>query len=993
MNFERLIVILPCQSLEGYSLDREADHADELLSAWSALYHPALLATARALPRWVSAQGPPKDPAGSLIMVPPSSEEILTSDWLDLAAGSGAGVIRGLEHRDPMVDAALERLDGGSGSVDPHLAADFLALGFCHLQIEVLMREAGYDMGNDIQYYEEQYYDYTGHFDRDLFEKETIAAAEAAVGGDEQSAREQLSAALGRLTDARRGLPYTYSADEDPHLLDLTLVAPTTLGESLREELAGSLPTNLLVSGRTIEQMAREEPATLAALKEALGKNAVVVIGGEFDERALPLLAPEAIVGQFRRGLDAYRRHLDQHPAIFGRRRFGLSPVLPQVLRKFGFTGAVHFTLDDGHFPTSRQSKIWWVGIDGTEVEALAQLPLDAGRSADFLDFAAKVSNTSYNEHNATAVLAHWPGQTCPWYRDLRRVAAYSPVLGEFRTITQYLEQSQSISEWTRSGPDEYRSPYLRQAVAGRQPDPISRWVRYHRRRAAADALGTLSAMVDLAAGGVGQPSSSGGLVCDVDDVEAAESSCHAELDDRLHGRLEETIGQFSRLLPRQKVAADDGYLVVNPWSFPRSVLADVSGLHQLPTVGGPIRAAGLPSVGHENAPPNGSAERKQVVVDVPAMGFAWVGAGSGSPTPPDDANRRSKKRKRRKKREERPLAEENVLRNEHFEVTINPTTGAIQAIHDYVSRGALLAQQLAFRLPRRQRPRQDGFAEEDPEKDYSLMAADEISVTSSGPVVGQIVCRGRLVSRDGERLARYVQTIEARRASPILELRIDLDVEREPDANPWNSYYAARFAWGDATADVYRGVSLASRPTERQQVESPHFVEIRSERKRITILTGGLPYHRRFGLRKLDTLLVVRGETARSFRLGIGVDLTHAVPAALGFLAPEHVHAEKAPPPSTDTGWLFHVDAKNVIATHWEPLLRDGQVAGFRVRLLETEGRRSEAHLRSFRPVASARKVDFQNEQPTELPVADDKITIDLKAHEWVQVEAEFAG
>jgi len=980
MSFDKLIVILPCQSLEGYSLDRQVDHADELLSAWSTLYHPALLATAGALPKWFSAQAPPKDPTGSLVMVPPASEEILTPDWLDLAAGSGAVVIRGLEHRGKMVEAALERLDGGPGSVDPQLAADFLALGFCHLQIEALMREAGYDMGNDIEYYEGQYYDYTGHFDRDLFQRETIAAAEAAAKGDEQAAREQLSAAFGRLTDARRGLPYTYSAEEDPHLLDLTLVAPTTLGQSLRKELAGSLPTNLLVSGRAIEQMARQEPATLAALKEALDKNSVVIIGGEFDERALPLLAPEAILGQFRRGLDAYRQHVDRHPVIFGRRRFGLSPVLPQVLRKFGFTGAVHFTLDDGHFPTSRESKIWWVGIDGTEVEALAKLPLDAGRSRDFLNFAGKVSNTSYNQHNTTAVLAHWPGQTSPWYRDLCRAAAYSPVLGKFRTVTEYLEQSQSISEWTRSGPDEYRSPYLRQAVAGRQPDPISRWARYHRRRAAADALATLSAMVDLAAGGLGQPSSTGSLVCEVDDLEAAESNGHAELADRLRVGLAETVGQFSQLLPRQNVATDDGYLVVNPWSFPRSLLADVSGLDQLPAVGGPIRAAGE------------AAGRKQVVVDVPAMGFAWVGAGSATPAPPDEASRKVKRRKRKKTREEKPLAEENVVRNERFEVTINPTTGAIQGIHDYVSRGALLAQQIAFRQPRRRRSSQDGFAEDDPEQDYSLMAADEISVTSSGPVVGQIVCRGRLVSRDGKRLARYVQTTEARRASPILELRIDLEVEREPDADPWNSYYAARFAWADATADVYRAVSLASRPTERNQVESPHFVEIRSERKRVTILTGGLPYHRRFGLRKLDTLLVVRGETARSFRLGIGVDLTHPVSAALDFLAPQNVLAQKAPPPTTGTGWLFHVDAKNVIATHWDPLLRDGRVAGFRVRLLETEGRRSETRLRSFRAIASARKVNFQNEQPTELPVADDKITIDLKPHEWAQVEAEFA-
>ncbi len=984
MNLEKLIVVLPCQSLEGYTLDRQADRADELLSAWSALYHPALLARAGALPTWVSAQQPPKDATAGLVMLPPSSEEILDPDWIEQAAQSGAGLIRHLKHRSEMVEAALQRLPGGPGPVDPQLAADFLALGFGYLQLEVLIRDAGYDMGTDVQYYDEQYYDYVGQFDRDRFQQETVAAASAAVKGDAQTAREHLRTAFSQLTDARRGLPYTYSADVDPHLLDLTLVAPTTLGASLRDQLAEDVPVNLLASGEAIEQMARQEPATLAALKEGLEKERVALIGGEYREQAIPLMSPESILDELRRGREAYQRHLGRQPAIFGRRRFGLSPVLPQILRKFGFTGAVHFTLDDGNFPTSRQAKIWWVGMDGSEVEALAQLPIDAGRATSFLNFASKVSNTSYNENNATAVLAHWPGHTTAWYGDLKRVAAYSPVLGEFRTISEYFEQSQSISEWTRSAPDAYRCPYLRQAVHGRRQDPISRWVRYHRRRAQTDALAALGAMADLAQGGGQQTTSSDAslegsreLLESLQDVEETQSGRQAERDEQLRRLADEATERFGGLIPRQEAPAQHGHLLVNPWSFSRRVLVDVSDLPRLPAVEGPVRASGE------------SAGRKQVVVEVPAMGFAWIGPESEGPEP--KKKEKLPKRRRRGRSKDLPMVEENVLRNDYFEVTVNPTTGAIQGIHDYTSRGALLAQQIAMRLPRPKRSRRDGFEEEDAEKDYSLMAADRIAVISSGPVVGQLECRGRLVSRDGELLARFVETIEARRGSPILRLTIDLDVQCEPASDPWNSYYAARFAWSDEAADVYRGVSLASKPTERSPLESPHFVDVRSGPRRLTILTGGLPYHRRFGLRKLDTLLVVHGETARSFRLGIGVNLTHPVPAALDFLASTQEQAETAPPPRDTSGWLFHVDARNVIATHWSPLWSDGQLAGFRVRLLETEGRACQVSLRSFRPVRSARKVDFQGEQPSELPAEGDKITMDLKAHEWTQVEAEF--
>ena len=86
--------------------------------------------------------------------------------------------------------------------------------------------------------------------------------------------------------------------------------------------------------------------------------------------------------------------------------------------------------------------------------------------------------------------------------------------------------------------------------------------------------------------------------------------------------------------------------------------------------------------------------------------------------------------------------------------------------------------------------------------------------------------------------------------------------------------------------------MNLANLPTELTQFESPHFLDIRRDKQRTTLLCGGLPYHRRFGLRKLDTLLVVQGETARSFRLGIGIDVPHPMAAALGFLAPPLVLA-----------------------------------------------------------------------------------------------------
>jgi len=963
MQFKDLVVLLPCTSLEDLSLDRGAEEAEELLSAWSALFHPSLVAAAGSTPRWVPAEEAPEEPGTALIAIPFSSRPLLPSDWYDRAVDAGAHLIENLQHRHQMVAAAMQILDRDERAIDPPLADDFLALGFCHFQVELLTRQLRY-MSN---------------LDEDQFQRETVAAAEAAVEGDRQAARDGLQRAFDLLTEARE---YFYPVET--HLLDLTLVESTTLGESLRRELAARVPSNLLICGDVLEQMARRDPATLTALQEALEKDTAAVIGGEYDQRAaIALLPVEAILQNVQRGLEAYERHLDRSPTIFGRRRFGLSPVLPQILDKLGFVGLLHFTLDDGRFPAGNQSKIRWKGVDSPSLEALARVPLDATRPDTFLRLSQKLGDTMDLDHVATAVFAHWPGRSSSWYEDLKRMDAYSPVLGKFITITEYFRETEQTGQVTRYRVDQYRAPYLRQAVAGCELDPISRWVRYHRRSVAAEAVQTLQTLAELIAPDAYEPPEDRLLSGRIEGCLTAESGDQPELDEQLAGCLKEATGRFVDALPRGESAGGGGLLAAGPWSFSRRLCVDVPQPASPPDGGRSIPAA------------EKSAATEQTVVDVPAMGFAWIAPGHDEPASkrPADATSRGlfgRRQGRSAKKEEPPLAEGNLLRNEFFEAQIDPVSGALRSIFSYHGRGNRLSQQIAMRLPRPQAASRHVWEADEHEKDYSIMAADELSVISPGPIVGEIVCRGRLVDRQGGRLAGFVQSMRVRRGSRVLELQIDLDIECQPGPNPWNSYYAARFAWNDPATSLYRSVNLMSRPSEAAQLEAPHFIDLRLGKVCTTILTAGLPYHRRLGLRKLDTLLVVRGERARSFQLGIGVDLRYPLPAALDLLAPQTISAASTPPLSA-SGWLFHLDARNVIATRWEPVRSAGRACGFRVRLLETEGRKVRRGLRSFRPLESARKTDFRGDAQTELSVEDDRIEIQIGSHEWVQVEATF--
>lgn len=771
------------------------------------------------------------------------------------------------------------------------------------------------------------------------------------------------------LTESRE---YFYPVEA--HLLDLTLVAPTTLGVSLRSELSKPRPANLLISGKTLAEMATAEPETLTLLQDGLKKQTAVIIGGEWDEQELPLLPLEAILAQLRRGLGSYETHLGCRPTIFGRRRFGLTPALPHLLHKLGFVGALHFTLEDGRFPSGNQSKIRWEGVDGTPLEALARLPIDATQADAFFRLPETLGQTMDLDHAATVVFAHWPGQSSVWYEDVRRMADYSSALGRIESMADYFHSTEYSGQTTRHSADQYRSPYLRQDVAAGRRNPISRWVSYYSRRVGRGRRDSGNADATRHF-----PSASGRAAPRSPVPRDRRCSCGDGIG---RGR--------SGFAPACFFGNGQENIVRSTGSSQRRVAERLSGAQSvefLPAPGrGRIRTEAPAGTGGAVWMAGQADTTKTAIVDLPAMGFAWLEAGPEPPPPPPAPARR----KRGQKQEETPpLAEGNLLRNDFFQVELHPVTGTIKSIRDFVRRENRLAQQIAFRSARPMRMAQGGRGD-DEEAHYTVMAADEIRVVSPGPLVGQIVSRGRLLDLEGQIVARFVQTLRLERGSRVLELDLELDPIREPEADPWNSYYGLRFAWGSDTMDLYRSVHLGSVSSEIAQVEAPQFIDLREEKTRTTILTGGLPYHRRFGLRRLDTLVIVRGESARRFRLGIGVDLPYPVPAALGLLAPE-VIVREASSPLAPSGWLFHVNAKNVVATAWEPVVSEDRPTGVRVRLLETEGRHTHAVLRALRPVKTARKTDFASPSPVELPVADDQVTIEIGPHEWVEVEVSF--
>ena len=109
MKIDRLIMLLPCSSLDDLRLDRNLDEATELLSGWSALWHPALIHSAQGVPSWFPATQPPQYPKDYVIVLADCCRSLLPDGWLAEAEAYGAVVLQKLKNRAEVVDAALKR--------------------------------------------------------------------------------------------------------------------------------------------------------------------------------------------------------------------------------------------------------------------------------------------------------------------------------------------------------------------------------------------------------------------------------------------------------------------------------------------------------------------------------------------------------------------------------------------------------------------------------------------------------------------------------------------------------------------------------------------------------------------------------------------------------------------------------------------------------------------------------------------------------------------
>jgi alpha-mannosidase len=906
------------------------------LNGYAALWHPAALAVCQGLPH-VAAPHDHEEAGGDFLFAVPDNPPLgLVDDWEDKARAAGAVVFQSSRDRDLTLRNLFAALRAAHGDderlcklieLPSEQVAPFYGLGYGCLVLEALFEAMAHDnalASDEI--------------------RQDLDAALAAVD-DPDAMRTHLQSAADRLLAARE-VVYPVNL----YVVDLLMLDETRLDVPWPAAWAAGQPLNVLACARLLERLGEQTGGRLTELREKVAADLVEVIGGPYVEREDPLLPPESQLWNLVHGQAVYQELLGKEVTVFGRRRFGLQAHLPLLLQTTGITHALLVSFDESSLPPHHATVISWSSSDGKQVDAFTRAPQPADSPQTYFHLAHYLHQTIMQDQAATLALLHRGEPASVWYGDWLELTRLAPALGRWVSLSSYFNEVVAGDYTSPASPDEFQGDYLLERTAGPEDaersryavaNPISAFARQQRGRRRLDAAWTFAAILAALGGEVGDMDGTpfGPYLAGVED--RFESGGEPDLTvpfDR------SAVALAQRLVARGQ-AGNSGWLVLNPCSFIRRVALELPGVTAAIPTGGPVKASQL------------DGDLARVVVEIPALGFAWLPAQG--PTGPAPTTRIR-------------LADERAVRNEFFEAEIDPQTGGLRGLRDHRTRINRLGALLVY-------------------NPGSVMWAQKVQVTSAGPALGEVVAEGVLADNDGQVQAHFRHRYRAWLGRPLLELRIELRPVVKAQGYPWEDFYAARFGWRDESATLLRGTFGAATPTSHTRPETPDFLSVSNGGRTNTVLfPGGLPFHQRHGSRMLDVLLVCHGETESVFDLGIGLDREQPAQTALGLTSPVAVvPCSQGPPHVGAAGWLFHLDAPNVLLTSLRPLT-DG-APGVVARLLESAGHGGPAGLRCVRNPVRAFVQDVSGNALTDLAVEGDSVQVDVGANDLVQVRIEF--
>jgi hypothetical protein len=995
MTPRELILLSPYRLPAQHPLTLANEDMAAWLNGYSALWHPVALWRATSPPRVESSYDHETPRPGHVYVVPESPPSLLPDDWPEKVHAAGAFTCKSTPDRATTLanlQAALKDADEASGklaALPEGTVAPFLAVGMGYMLLAALSEAMEHenllesnDFWNDLQRA------VAASADLELPAPEnTPPAADAPTAPPEAHEGPppdevapapvadtpttpawltHLQSAVRRLLTAREMLyPVTI------HLLDILLLEDQNLDNPWPASAVAGQPVNVIASAGLLERLKRDHPEALAELAEAVKNERAEVCGGDYLEREDALLPVESQLWNLRKGLALTRQFLGSDVRVYARRRFGAHTQLPTWLNQHGLTRALLLPFDDSQMPSYTSTVVTWATQDGKQIECFVRKPFPTDSVDTFFNLGHHLFKTTREDHTATLAFLHGKGQALPWYEDLLLLSNLAPVAGRWDMFSTYFGEVTAGEYVGNFGPDDLHFDYLSERVpldnaadTGGQtvrphpsPAPVSGFARHVRLRRRLDTCWTLAAL-QRGLAGRNDPQHAEAALSDLEDQleRVAANTTPPETLARLAELEKQITGNLAERLTARATATQPGWLLLNPCSFTRRLALELDCRGLPIPLADPVKAFQIDS------------DKLRVVGEVPPLGFAWFPQAGPPGTPPPVSRMR--------------LADERSVRNEFFEAEIDPATGGLRAIRDHKSMLNRVSQRLIFRPG-------------------SVMKATQIKTISTGPALGEIVSEGALLGAQNQVLAKFRQRFRAWLGRPILDLRIELYPEQPPAGYPWHAYFGAQFAWRDERAMLLRGLNGTGHVTTHMRPQTPDYLEIRLMRQSTTIFPGGLPFHQREGGRMLDVILVPAGEPANVFDLAIGLDREQPMQTALGLVTPATVvPTTKGPPHVGAKGWLFHLDASNLLLTSLRPggLELHGEGAESRdltdavtARLLECGGFSTPAELRCVRNPQRAAMLDARGQLLMDATYSGDAALFHVGPGDFVQVQVQF--
>ncbi len=892
-----LITVWTSQSWDDFPIHLTGDDAASLLVSWTALWHPELIASAGSLPQWRRHDNIDETVPNALLTIPRSTRRRLTEAQLEEIQRWATVIESPLDREQDIFQRVLgTRYDHYRQEPWQGLAKLFLSVGYSWLQIHLLTRQLRYSSSLDV----------------DTTAQLVLAAARHCVAEEETETRERLQDIFDALLEERnRYYPVT------ANLIDLAL-AHESMAAGLHRQLEREHRQNWLVSGKLWEVIDRNHPELSVGVAAKLASGNLELIGGSHCEIAPQLSAPSTMLADLRRGLETCQNRFGVRPTTYARRRPSLGSILPCLLERLGFSGALHLPFAGEANPEPSAPTFTWQSRSGAQLPAISGNVLDLERPESLLKLGVLIGEQIDSYHSATLVFPHWPGRYHALAEDLFAAIDACELFGRFRLARDVFDGYYNPGYGETFDEDDYRSDFLAYWSAQGVSDPISRHAAYWQ---AINRLRGIRLAMTLAEVIRGKPL----------DQHPPTDEWQAVLLEWLVAIDPSAVG-----LPEHTIWADWQRWAAAALAEAMGCKANNGGGERFVFNSGPIpRAVPIHTL-------DGPA-----IIPVPPLGYTIVREGALT----EPARLRAVRAAQR-------MIEDDALQNEFFRVAIDRRTGGVRSVKKFRPRAKnLLSQQIAFR-------HQGANAGE--ANKYSRMEADEFDLRLVDEQTAAATTSGRLVLEQVV-VGRFRQQVFVRRGFPDIQFTVEIWPAASVELDRWDAYFCSRLAWPSEAVTRSRTVGGQLHPCLLETFVSPGIIVVDDGENSFHFEPLGLPLHRQSSLRTLDTLLITDGERNNRFDFTLrlvdqdwghrpnlpdtNVLLSAEIPTPVPRAAERNVPRQSK---------LVRIEPSSLELLDSHSLIEEGQVVGIQILLCDRFNGNGRFRIGIPRLVRRAQAVDF---------------------------------